>query len=473
MTKKKTRSFFENVEFNFDKAAPFTGLPEGLLEQIRVCNAVYSMRFPVKIDDKFQVVEAYRVQHSHHRLPTKGGIRYSLMVEQDEVMALAALMSYKCAIVDVPFGGAKGGVKIDPKAYTEKQLEQITRRYTTELIRKNFIGPGIDVPAPDYGTGAREMAWIADTYQTFKHGELDAIACVTGKPISQNGIRGREEATGRGVYYGLRECCEHADDMQEIGLTKGIKGKTMVVQGFGNVGYNTARISEAEGGVKVIAIAEWNGAVYNEAGLDIMALDRYRKSNGGSIVGFQGGTAMNSADALELACDILVPAALENQITEENAPRIKARIIAEAANGPTTPEAEAILLTKGCIIIPDMYINAGGVTVSYFEWLKNLSHHRFGRMEKRFDHNSYENLVDLVLKMTGKTLDQRDRDFITRGADEVDLVNSGLEETMITAYQEIRRIWKNTPGVTDMRTAAYICAVNKIGSDYLSLGIFP
>jgi glutamate dehydrogenase (NAD(P)+) len=466
-------SFFKNVERYFDKAAGHTGLPKGLLEQIKVCNAVYSMRFPIKVGEEYEVIEAYRVQHSHHRLPTKGGIRYAMSVEQDEVMALAALMSYKCAIVDVPFGGAKGGVKIDPKRYTVKQLEQITRRYTTELIRKNFIGPGIDVPAPDYGTGAREMAWILDTYQTFKHGELDAIACVTGKPVSQNGIRGREEATGRGVYYGLREACNHADDMADLGLTQGIKGKTVVVQGFGNVGFHSARIISMEGKAKIIAIAEWNGAVYNADGLDIVLLDGYRKSNGGSIVGFPGGTAMETKDALELDCDILIPAALENQITGDNAARIKAKIIGEAANGPVTPDAEEILLARGCLIIPDMYINAGGVTVSYFEWLKNLSHHRLGRLEKRFEHNAFENLVDVIEKLTGKTISQKERAVLTHGAEEVDLVNSGLEETMITAYQEIRRVWKETEGINDLRTAAYTSAISKIGSDYLSMGIFP
>ncbi len=472
--KKEHVSFFKNVERYFDKAATFTGLPSGLLQQIKVCNAVYSMRFPLKIsDNEYEVIEAYRVQHSHHRLPTKGGIRYAPNVNQDEVMALAALMSYKCALVDVPFGGAKGGITIDPKKYTVKQLEQITRRYTKELITKNFIGPGIDVPAPDYGTGAREMSWIVDTYQTFKHGELDAIACVTGKPVTQNGIRGREEATGRGVFYGLREACSFADDMADLGLTPGLKGKTMVVQGFGNVGFHTARISSVEGGVKVIAIAEWDGAVHNPNGLDILALDAHRKATG-SIRNFAGATTLDDRmAALELDCDILVPAALENQITDENAARITAKIIAEAANGPTTPEAEEILLARGCLIIPDMYINAGGVTVSYFEWLKNLSHHRFGRMEKRFDHNAYENLVDLIERMTGKKVEEKERNFLTRGADEIDLVNSGLEETMSTAYNEIRNVWKNTEGINDVRTAAFVVAVKKIGSDYMAAGIFP
>ncbi len=466
-------SFFKSVEKNFDKAAVHTGLPAGLLMQIKACNAVYQMRFPVKIGREYQVIEAYRVQHSHHRLPTKGGIRYSDAVNQDEVMALAALMTYKCALVDVPFGGAKGGVAINPKSYTVPQLQKITRRYTTELIRKNFIGPGIDVPAPDYGTGAREMAWILDTYLTFNHGQIDAVGCVTGKPVSQNGIRGRTEATGRGVFYGLRECVSYKDDMKALGLEAGIEGKTMVVQGLGNVGYHTARISQHEGGVKIIGIAEYEGSIHKADGIDIDALMKHRKDTG-SILDFPGATNLETREAaLELECDILVPAALENVITTENAPRIKAKIIAEAANGPVSADAEAILLKKGILVIPDMYINAGGVTVSYFEWLKNLSHMRFGRMEKRFNSNTYENLVSTVERLTGKTIGQKERSVLTRGADEVDLVNSGLEETMITAYREIRDTWKRNKKIEDMRTAAFVAALKKISADYLALGIFP
>lgn len=466
-------SFFKSVERNFDKAAAHTGLHKGLLEQIKVCNAIYSMRFPVKIGNEYQVIEAYRVQHSHHRLPTKGGIRYSEGVNQEEVMALAALMTYKCAIVDVPFGGAKGGVKINPKNYTENQLERITRRYTTELIRKNFIGPGIDVPAPDYGTGQREMAWILDTYSTFKHGELDAVACVTGKPVSQNGIKGRTEATGRGVFYGIREALSFADDMKPLGLTTNVAGKTMVIQGLGNVGSYTGLISQQEGDVKIIGIAEFEGSIYDKNGIDIQKLLDFRKETG-SIMGFPGSTALKDRyAALELDCDILVPAALENQITINNAKNIKAKIIAEAANGPITSEANDILNEKGIMVIPDMYINAGGVTVSYFEWLKNISHSRFGRMEKRFNSNTYDNLVKLVERTTGKGVGEMERSILTKGADEVDLVRSGLEETMVTAYNQIREIKKKRKKIEDLRTAAFVNALSKISSDYENLGVFP
>lgn len=469
----KHLSFFESVNRNFDRAAAHTSIPKGLLEQIKVCNAVYEMTFPVKIGNTYQVIEAFRVQHSHHRLPTKGGIRFSHMVNRDEVMALAALMSYKCALVDVPFGGAKGCVKISPRKYSEEQLEKITRRYTTELIRKNFIGPGLDVPAPDYGTGSREMAWILDTYQTFNHGEIDAAACVTGKPESQNGIKGRTEATGRGVYYGVRQFLSYADDAKALGLTPGIGGKTMVIQGLGNVGSYSGSISQDEGDVKIIGISEIEGTIVSDKGINIEKLLKYRKDKG-SILGFPGTkTLPDRNDWVAIECDILVPAALENQITTENAKKVKAKIIAEAANGPVTSEAADILAKKGVVIIPDMYLNAGGVTVSYFEWLKNLSHMRFGRMEKRFQENSLSNLLSTVERLTGKNVGTREKDVLTHGADEIDLVRSGLEDTMVNAYDEIREILKRKKNIEDLRSAAFVCALNKISGDYIRLGIFP
>ncbi len=468
-------SFFQSVQNYFQKAAPHTGLHEGLLAQINACNAVYRMHFPVNIDGEYQVIEAYRVQHSHHRLPTKGGIRYSNHVNQEEVMALATLMSYKCAIVDVPFGGAKGGVKINPWEYNEGQLEKITRRYTTELVRRNFIGPAIDVPAPDYGTGSREMAWIYDTYRTFNDTDIDAAGCVTGKPVTLNGIRGRTEATGRGVYYGIREAVSFADDMQKLGLTAGIAGKKIVVQGLGNVGSFSATISQDEGDAIIVGVSEVEGAIYKEDGFDIHALIAHRKETG-SILGFPGATNFEKKDrtkVLEFPCDILIPAALENQITGENAHKIQAKIIAEAANGPVTSEAEEILLKRGIMVIPDVYLNAGGVTVSYFEWLKNLSHMRFGRMEKRFNQQTYQGIIDLVEKTTGKVIEDREKRIIARGADEIDLVRSGLEETMISAYQQIREVMQQDSSIEDLRTAAFTNAIKKIGSDYLAMGIFP
>lgn len=471
---KSISSFYDSVQHYFEKAAPHTGLPEGLLRQIKVCNAVYRIHFPVKIGDSVKTIEAYRVQHSHHRSPTKGGIRYSNHVNQEEVMALATLMTYKCAIVDVPFGGAKGGVKISSWEYKPDELERITRRYTAELIKRNLIGPGVDVPAPDYGTGAREMAWIYDTYRTFNETDINAAGCVTGKPVGQNGIRGREEATGRGVFYGIREACEVQVDMDHLGLKKGLAGKTFVVQGLGNVGSYAAKILQDEGEAKLVGVAEVEGAIYNPDGIDIHDLLKHREEHK-SILNYPGVEVMNKDNrhkGLELECDILVPAALENQITSENADRIKAKIIAEAANGPITAPAEEILLKAGTLIIPDLYLNAGGVTVSYFEWLKNLSHIRFGRLQKRFDQNQYHSLVGLIEAKTGKPIAEREKSII-KGADEIDLVRSGLEETMVGAYREIRGVMEEKPEINDLRTAAFVTAIRKISNDYLTLGIFP
>jgi glutamate dehydrogenase (NAD(P)+) len=468
-----SNQFFESVNRNFAKAASHTGLPKGLLDQIRACNTVLRMRFPVRVGDDIEVIEAYRAQHSHHRMPTKGGIRYSMDVDQEEVMALAALMTYKCALVDVPFGGAKGGIKIDPKKYSVDQLERITRRYTSELINRNMIGPGVDVPAPDYGTGAREMAWIMDTYTTLRHGELDGIACVTGKPVNMNGIQGRTEATGRGVYYGIREAVGIEEDMKKLGMTKGIAGKTIVIQGLGNVGSFTGLISQQEGDAKIIGIVEYEGSIHNPKGIDIQALMNHRKETG-TIMNFPGATPLsNRMEGLELECDILIPAALENQITMDNAPRIKAKIIAEAANGPIDADANEYLANKGVWIIPDMYINAGGVTVSYFEWLKNLSHVRFGRLNKRFELNANYNLVAAIETYTGKTVSERDRSVLVTGPNEIDLVRSGLEETMISAYHAIREKWVQNPQIADMRSAAFVVAIKKVGSDYENMGVFP
>ncbi|MFN7280752.1 MAG: Glu/Leu/Phe/Val family dehydrogenase, partial [bacterium] len=386
-------SFFDAVCKSFDKAAKFTPFDQGLLEQIKQCNSVLRMNFPVKIGDRIEVIKAYRVQHSQHKLPCKGGIRFSDMVNLDEVMALAALMTYKCAIVNVPFGGAKGGIAINPRNYSAYDLERITRRYTTELVKKKFIGPGEDVPAPDYGTGEREMSWILDTYMAMNPGEVDAMACVTGKPITQGGVRGRKEATGLGVFYGVREVCSMTDIMQRLGLPTGIAGKRVVVQGLGNVGYHSAKYFH-EAGALIVGLAEYEGAISNPNGLDVEAVVAHRKETG-SILNFPGATNMNkSSDALELPCDILIPAALENVINGENAPRIQAKIIGEAANGPLTPEADEVFVSKGTLVIPDMYLNAGGVTVSYFEWLKNLSHVRYGRLEKRFTESQNIGIVD-------------------------------------------------------------------------------
>ncbi len=480
MTKaKQPINFYQSVDNFFEKAAPHTCLDRGILDQIKSCSAIYAINFPVKVTDpktgkrEVKVIEAYRVQHSHHRLPTKGGIRYSNHVTQSEVMALATLMSYKCAIVHVPFGGAKGGVKINPKDYSEEDLEKITRRYTYELVRRDFIGPSLDVPAPDYGTGSREMAWIYDTYRTLRENEIDAAGCVTGKPVKIHGIRGRTEATGRGVYYGLREACGKEEDMKAIGLSKGMQGKRIVIQGFGNVGTFSGSISQDEGDAKIIAVGEADGFILNEDGLDIAKLIEV-KAETGSIMNYQDAKKFGKEDrnkVLELDCDVLVPAALENQISVNNADRIKAKIIAEAANGPITSAAEEMLLERGVLILPDLYLNAGGVTVSYFEWLKNLSHMRFGRMDKRYRQQGRENTLNLIGSMVGRKVDNDIFAKFAKGADEIDLVRSGLEDSMITAYNVTREIAKEKK--IDLRTAAFVNAVELIGADYMAMGIFP
>lgn len=463
--------FFQNVQFYVDQAAGFTGLSKGLIEQIKVCNAVYQINFPVKIKNEIRVIEAYRVQHSHHKLPTKGGIRYSDMVNQDEVMALAALMTYKCAVVNVPFGGAKGGIKINPKEYTEEELERITRRYAFELIKKGFIGPSLDVPAPDYGTGEREMSWIVDTYTQFNQQELNAAACVTGKPIGQGGVHGRTEATGRGIFYGLKHVCSFTDDMKKMSLPVGIEGKKVIVQGFGNVGFHAAKVMQENGAV-IVGVAEFEGGLFNAKGIDVDDLKKFQVENKTIRNYPKAKFIKNSNELMEYECDILIPAALENQITKENAPRIKAKIIGEGANGPITPQAESILMKNGVLIVPDMYLNAGGVTVSYFEWLKNLSHVSFGRLDHRYQDNSFNKIIDLIEGNTGKKISTYERNIL-KGADELDIVRSGLEDTMIHSYENIREILKQHKKMHSLRTAAYVDALNKIGVTYQKMGVFP
>ena len=467
------QGFFDDVCAFFDHAAQFTNHPAGLLDQIKACNSIYRFRFPIRKNNGFEVIDAWRVEHSHHMSPTKGGIRYSEMVNEDEVMALAALMTYKCAIVNVPFGGAKGGIKINPKNYSLAELENITRRYTVELIKKNFIGPAIDVPAPDYGSGEREMSWIADTYYTMNPGQLDAMGCVTGKPIALHGIHGRREATGRGVAIATRECLNVVEDMKGLGLEPGLKGKRVIVQGLGNVGYHSAKYL-AEFGAVIVGLCEFEGAIYSANGLDLEEVVAHRKETG-SILGFIKAQKefKISAEGLEQDCDILVPAALENQITIENIGRIKAKIIAEGANGPTSPDAGKIFTNKGGIIIPDMYCNAGGVTVSYFEWLKNLYHVAFGRMHKRYEENANLNLINTMEAMTGVSLSPLQRNLVVKGASELELVNSGLEETMIRAYHEIREIRLMHPKIEDLRTAAFVGSIDKVAISYMNMGIWP
>ena len=376
-------SFRDSVDMMFAEAAKLIEMPEGLEEKIRVCNSTYTVRFGVKLRGRIFTFTGYRSVHSEHMEPVKGGIRYAETVHQDEVEALAALMTYKCAVVEVPFGGSKGGLRINPREWSADELERITRRFAYELIKRDLINPSQNVPAPDMGTGEREMAWIADQYKRMHTTDIDGNACVTGKPRNSGGIAGRVEATGRGVQFALREFFRHPGDVARANLTGGLAGKRVIVQGLGNVGYHAAKFLEEDDGCTIIGIGERDGAIVNPAGLHVEAVRAHMAEHGG-VHRFPGAEYNESGQTvLEQECDILVPAALEGVINLGNARRINAPLIIEAANGPVTAGANDILREAGCVIIPDMYANAGGVTVSYFEWVKNLSHIRFGRMQRR------------------------------------------------------------------------------------------
>ncbi len=466
-------AFFNSVSRYYDRAAGFSSINPGMLNQVKSCNSVYRMRFPVKQDDgSIAVIEAFRAEHSYHRLPTKGGIRFSMDIHIDETIALAALMTYKCAIVGVPFGGAKGGVRINPRTASAGFRERVTRRYTAELIRKNFIGPDIDVPAPDYGTGECEMGWIADTYKNLKMNEGHPYACVTGKPVSMQGIPGRKQATGLGVFQGIRCCVEREEDMKPLGLTPGTAGKRVIVQGLGNVGYHAAFYLQTQGQALITGIAEREGGIFNADGLDVESVFAHRAETG-SILNFKGAeNVVDSMQLLERECDILVPAALENQITAENAPRIKAKIIAEAANGPVEFDAEKILLERGVFMLPDLYQNAGGVTVSYFEWLKNKAGLSFDRMVSRHEELVKREMVEQLETMTGQCLPGERRQRLIRGPSERELVVAALEETMICSYTYVHELWKQRK-LPDLRTAAFLFAIERVADSYTHHGIFP
>ncbi len=464
-------SFRESVDVMFNRAVATLTLPAGLAEKIRVCNAVCQVRFGVELRGGYQVITGWRAVHSEHRLPVKGGIRYASFAAQDEVEALAALMSYKCALVDVPFGGAKGALCVRPKDYSEEELEHITRRFTQELAKRSFLNPSQNVPAPDMGTGEREMAWMADEYKRLFPGDINGDACVTGKPVQCGGVRGRTEATGRGVQFGLREFFRHPQDVRAAGLDGALEGKRMVVQGLGNVGYHAAKFLSEEDGVKVTAVIERDGAIVRDAGLDIEAVQQHRLQHGG-VKGFPGATFIEQgAGVLEMDCDILLPAAMESQITRANAARIRAPLIAEAANGPVSAGADEILRARGKVIIPDIFLNAGGVTVSYFEWIKNLSHIRFGRMERRFHEARGSALLDAISETTGKSVSDNIRRRLLQGPDELALVRSGLDDSMREAYSQIREVWRSRPAVGDLRTAAFALAIEKIAACYQNMDL--
>jgi len=462
--------FRQSVDRMVDHAIEIMELEEGMGDALKKCRTVLQVSFPVKINGKPEMFTGWRAVHSDHRLPSKGGIRFALNVDQPEVEALAALMTYKCAIVDVPFGGSKGGLIIDPRQYDRDHMEAITRRFARELINKGYLSPAKNVPAPDMGTGPREMGWMVDTYRQIFPDDINYMGCITGKPVEHGGVRGRNEATGRGVQYALREYFRHPRDVKEAGLKGELGGKRVIVQGLGNVGYHAAHFLATEDDASVTAVIERDGAVINESGLDIEALRRHIDETGG-VRDFPGATyEEDGSRVLELDCDILIPAALEGVIHEGNADRIKANVIAEAANGPITYEADQVLQKKGVQIIPDAYCNAGGVIVSYFEWIRNLAHVRFGRMEKRFHEAKGDHIISAIELASNTQVPEWVRAEIARGADEFDLVRSGLDDSMRLAFQEIQETRRNNDKIKDMRMAAYVVAIEKISRSYRDIG---
>ena len=471
MTSRTEPTFRESVNMMFDKAISLIDISPGLAQKIKVCNSTYTVRFGVKLRGDIHTFTGYRSVHSEHKEPVKGGIRFATSVNQDEVEALAALMTYKCALVEAPFGGSKGGLHIDPTQWEPDEIEKITRRFAYELIKRDLIHPSQNVPAPDMGTGEREMAWIADQFRRMNTSEINADACVTGKPLNKGGIIGRVEATGRGVQYALQEFFRHKDDVKTSGLSGSLAGKRIIVQGLGNVGYHAAHFLSTEDGCKITAVIERDGAVINDDGININQLQTHLIENKG-VKGFSGANYVsNGSEILEKDCDILIPAAMEGVINLSNAQRIKANVIIEAANGPVTAGADEILTAAGTIIIPDMYANAGGVTVSYFEWVKNLSHIRFGRMQRRQQASSNHILVEEMERLIGKPVSEDFKNKFFKGSGELELVRSGLEDTMCTAYQQMHDTWRSNENIDSLRTAAYVLALTKVADSYRALGL--
>jgi glutamate dehydrogenase (NAD(P)+) len=402
----------------FSLAADRLGLDPNLRKRFVVPRRALIVSVPIRMDDgHLEVFSGYRVHHDNTLGPSKGGIRYHPDVHLGEVAALAMWMSWKCSLMGLPFGGAKGGINCVPGKLSRLELQRLTRRYTAEIIR--FIGPEVDVPAPDIGTNEQVMAWMMDTYSQFKGYSIPEI--VTGKPVTIGGSLGRVEATGRGVVYCVMEALKH--------LNLPIEGSTAAIQGFGNVGANAARILHEEG-FRVMAVSDVKSGVYNPRGLDIPSLTSHVAKNR-FVEGFPGGDAIDNAALLTLPCDILIPAALSKQITEKNAPRLSCRILAEAANGPTTPEADAILREKGVFLIPDILANAGGVTVSYFEWVQDL------------------------------------QNFFWKEGE----INEKLRGIMRSAFESVLRF--SLSEKVDMRLAALMLSIKKIAEAKLARGVFP
>ena len=470
------QEFLKSIEENYKKAVICLQKSEGkeiyteeLAKQVMTVNSTYVVRFGVRLRGTIHTFTGYRSVHSDHIEPVKGGIRYDLAVNQDEVDALAALMTYKCSLVEVPFGGSKGGLIINIRDWSEEELEKITRRFTDELSKRDLIHPSQNVPAPDVGTGEREMAWMADEFRKLHPTELNAWACVTGKPVNKGGIGGRTEATGRGVQYALQAFFDNPIDVKKTGLTPGLKGKRVIVQGLGNVGYHAALFLSTEDNCLVTHVIERDGSIMDQKGINIEKLKEYILENGG-VKGFNGYVDKGS-EVLEEDADILIPAAMELVINRENADKIKTPLIIEAANGPVSSEADEILSKKGVVIIPDLYANAGGVTVSYFEWIKNLSRIRLGRLQRRAQENQTTLMIEALEKMTGSKFPDEYKDLVMQGSAEIDLVRSGLEDTMRNTYEVISEVWNKNPNANDLRTSAMMVSVKRVMDSYHSLGL--
>jgi len=465
--------FQHSVARMVDHALSLIDLPEGAGEAIKSCASVVQVSFPVRLGDRIEVFTGWRAVHSAHRLPVKGGLRFSPDMDQDHAEALAALMTYKCAVVDVPFGGSKGGLRIDPRQYDEISLEKITRRFARELIRRGYISPAENVPAPDMGSSQREMAWILDTYKDLHPEDLNHIACVTGKPIELGGIQGRLEATGRGVKYALDAFFNEPEAVREAGLEGKLSDQRVIIQGLGNVGYHLALFLQQKDAPRIIGIIERDGALYHEDGLDVADVHAYMQRTGG-VGGFPGVEfRRDGAQLLEADCDVLIPAALEGVIHAGNAERIQARLVVEAANGPCTWEADEILRARGTTILPDIFVNAGGVVVSYFEWLRNIAHVRMGRLHRLHEATRGQHVVSAIEMMTNRSAPDWLRESLTRGTREIDLVRSALDDTMRLAFQEIRetREVESNDTPMDYRTAAYLIALRKVIRARLDLGL--
>ena len=466
----KKPTFLENVEMMVNDTIDRIKIDPNISKILKTCRSVIQLKFPVKIKGEINIFHGWRAVHSNHRLPVKGGLRYSTDVNQEEIEALASLMTFKCALVDVPFGGAKGGLLIDPKKYDEESLERITKKFARELIRRGYLSPARDVPAPDVGTSQREMGWILDAYKSSRPDDINHVACVTGKSVNHGGIKGRLEATGRGVCEALKEFFRHTDEVSKAKMdSPDLNDQKIIIQGLGNVGLHSAKSLFATG-AKIIGIAEKDGAIFNKEGINIIELEEYKQDKN-TILGFPNTKKINtSSDLLTYDCDILIPAALENVITLKNVDSIKAKIICEAANGPVSYRADRKLKDRGTVIIPDIYANAGGVTVSYFEWIRNISHIRMGRLHKRYEEDRGEVILKALEQISPNKLSQDITNQLVHGANEEDIIASGLEDTMRVSFQEILEI-KSAYNLDDYRMAAYAIALKKIEKSYLELGI--